>query len=270
MTKHITALAVSSLVAAAASAQVLLNETFDYNVALGGSLVGTAANDYANTSGGVGGWARNTTTGIFNMGANLGGTGGAGFLDAQIASRAILASAGTAGEVMTFSFIIEVDAVAAAANGQRIMFESAGSSSNFGYGINFDIGATGNVVSYNRIGTGTNTVSPVTFAVDTPTLVSGVFTRTGAYAGGLTISYFQGAGFSSLVGSQTSTGGSWAAPTFTATAPLSVVLRLNGTAGAYTVDNLSLTSSVVPEPSTYAAILGAVVLGFVAIRRRKA
>lgn len=40
--------------------------------------------------------------------------------------------------------------------------------------------------------------------------------------------------------------------------------------GTLNLDNVGLTASVVPEPSTYAAIAGALALGFVAYRRRRA
>lgn len=36
------------------------------------------------------------------------------------------------------------------------------------------------------------------------------------------------------------------------------------------VDNISLTASAIPEPSTYAALIGLAALGFVALRRRQA
>ena len=35
------------------------------------------------------------------------------------------------------------------------------------------------------------------------------------------------------------------------------------------IDNLSVSFATVPEPSTYAALLGGLVLGFVALRRRR-
>lgn len=37
----------------------------------------------------------------------------------------------------------------------------------------------------------------------------------------------------------------------------------------YSFDNLAVAASAIPEPSTYAAILGALALGFVAYRRRQ-
>jgi len=39
--------------------------------------------------------------------------------------------------------------------------------------------------------------------------------------------------------------------------------------GTYRIDNFQLTGSVVPEPSTYAAIAGALVLGLAVLRRRR-
>jgi hypothetical protein len=41
------------------------------------------------------------------------------------------------------------------------------------------------------------------------------------------------------------------------------------TAFRMTFDNMALTNAAIPEPSTYAAILGAMALGFVAYRRRQ-
>ncbi|MCF7688773.1 MAG: PEP-CTERM sorting domain-containing protein [Cephaloticoccus sp.] len=51
---------------------------------------------------------------------------------------------------------------------------------------------------------------------------------------------------------------------------LSSALLVGEFSGAATFDNVQFNGvSAVPEPSTYAAILGAMALGFVAIRRRR-
>lgn len=263
MKKLLTLLSLGALAASTASAVVLV-ETFDYGLVNGTTIVGTSAN---NTEGGVGGWMKNVSAGVAVSTTSLDGTGSAMFVDRDIAYRAHGALSESVGAVSTFSFLLNVPANTSTttnANGARIMFESAGSSSNYGYGVNFDQPAnSGNIVFYNRVGTSNNTSSPVSVAPGTDLLVQGTFTRTGQYAGSLTMSYYSGAGFTNLVGTQTTLAGSWATPSGNP-AP-TIVVRVGGVDGGYTIDNIT----IVPEPSTYAAILGLGALGFAMYRRRQ-
>ena len=254
----------------------LLDESFDYAVALGTSLVNEAvANDTAN---GIGGWASNTNNlvnpVIFRTATSLDGVGAAGFFDAHsVVYRGITpipTADKVAGLVTNFSFLINVAAntTGTKISGHRIMFESGGSSSNGGYGVNFDQETSGNITFYNRVGTTNNTAGGVVVAGGTTIKVEGTFTRTGATSGTLDLSYYDGAGFTNLLGSQTSNGSpAWTEPTGTPNP--SLVVRLGNSAGEFTIDNILMTAPV-PEPSAYAAILGLLALGWVGYRRRKA
>ena len=270
------ALLAATVAGSTVSAQfTLLDETFDYAAALGTSLVNEAvANDTAN---GIGGWASNTNNTInpviFRTTTSLDGVGAAGFFDAQsVVYRAmtpIPIADKVAGLVTNFSFLINVAAntTGTKISGHRIMFETGGSSSNSGYGVNFDQETSGNITFYNRVGTTNNTVGTIAVPGGTTIKVEGTFTRTGANSGTLDLSYFDGAGFTNLIGSQSSNGSpTWTEPTGTPNP--SFVVRLGNAAGEFTIDNVLLTAPV-PEPSTYAAILGLAALGWVACRRRR-
>ena len=174
-----------------------------------------------------------------------------------------------AGLVTNFSFLIKVAAntTGTKISGHRIMFETGGSSSNSGYGVNFDQETSGNITFYNRVGTTNNTVGTIAVPGDTTIKVVGTFTRTGANSGTLDLSYYDGVGFSNLIGSQSSNGSpTWAEPTGTPNP--SFVVRLGNAAGEFTIDNILLTAPV-PEPSAYAAVLALAALGFVLRRRRR-
>lgn len=268
MKPHITALTVSACLASAASAQVLLDETFNYSLTDGATMLSASINDPA---GGTGNWFKTSAAATFFFEeTSLDATGGAGRMSNVANSVALQFTAlpsQAAGAVTAFSFLLDAANTGFAYAGNRIMFESFGTSSNFGYGINFDVSATGAVTAYSRVGTFNNTSTPPTFTG--PALITGTFTRTGQFAGDLVLEVYQGAGFTSLVGSQTTTGGTWLGGTATGLTP-TAVLRLNDTTDAtYVVDALRFQTVPVPEPSTYAMLAGLGAIGLVALRRRK-
>ena len=266
MKKLLTSLALGVAFAASASAAVLLDESFDY-----ARLDGETLLDVANsTPSPYGGWYKTFATTFNYESTSLDGVGGAGFLDLGSAARTHVAPTRTVGEIMSFSFLLNVDNFVGttARNGSRILFEGAGTSSNFGYGINFDVAANDTVTSYARVGQVNNAVGAVTFTGTV--LVAGTFTRTAEYAGDLTVNYYNGVGFTSLIGSQSLLGGSWTLDTTTPT-PAMVVRNAQGDLNI-TIDNIDLSNSVaaVPEPSAFAALAGLGALGFAALRRRRA
>ena len=75
-----------------------------------------------------------------------------------------------------------------------------------------------------------------------------------------------------LAGGSTTECGNWVVPSLSQNS-VSDVFSLLDSVGGGTIDSkyltLSSTVTVVPEPSTYAVIFGAIALGFVAYRRRK-
>ena len=75
-----------------------------------------------------------------------------------------------------------------------------------------------------------------------------------------------------LAGGNTTECGNWVVPSLSQNS-VSDVFALLDSVGGGTIDSkyltLSSTVTVVPEPSTYAVIFGAIALGFVAYRRRK-
>jgi hypothetical protein len=78
-------------------------------------------------------------------------------------------------------------------------------------------------------------------------------------------------GLSSVITGSTMTAYSLDLSSLNLTGSLDLVATLSGANGVQlNFDNLQVQGSAIPEPSTYAAILGAVVLGFVLVRRRQA
>jgi hypothetical protein len=269
MKKLLPSLALGIIAASSASAAVLLDETFNYGLSDGATLL-DAAN---NTPSLNGGWYK-TFSSTFNYeSTSLDATGGAGFLDLGSAARVHTAVANqTAGEVTTFSFLLNI-VNAAGTNlrqGSRVIFEGAGTSSNYGYGINMDTTATGVTTSYARVGTGAGTSVSFSGTVK----VEGTFTRTGQFAGNLSVNYYNGVGFSTLIGTTVLNGGSWLNPALATPTPVSPTsaLVVRNTSGDLnmTIDNIIFSdSSPVPEPSSFAALAGLGALGFAASRRRR-
>lgn len=252
-------LLLGSASASSLSAQVFFNETFDYALSNGASIIGS------------GGW----TNGFGNPGLvfapSLDGIGGSAVAN----DGGPYTTATPTGGVNTF-FTFRVDA-SANLTGGRIVFESTTTDTASGYGLNFNYdSATDTLTAFARVGS-TNTAGPgVNISLASgPALVFGTFVHSSPTEGQTTL-YFNPTDTSSL--SQVIATAAATAQTISATwdtggGGSSVVLR-TATTRVFNVDNLVLAGSyselsAIPEASTFGALAGLGALGFAASRRRR-
>lgn len=289
----------SLAVAGSLSAQTLLNEDFSDNERATQNLPGSstwflltapsASTSSSNLTAAAGGLA-------FTQPATAVTTNIVTFFTASGSPRAIVD-----GETLTVSFTLTLSSLNASTSANTIRFglfnsgatptrvsaDSTGASANFtssafsndgGYQIGFNPGATATLVSVNeRNAASVDASNTALFSSNTATTTS---LATSSLAIGATaatpfnVSFSIGRSgtsysLSSTINGQTIafTDTSISATSFDQFA-LQYSTAAVGTSGTITLDDLNI--SVIPEPSTFAALAGLGGLGFAAIRRRRA
>ena len=196
---------------------------------------------------------------------DMDGTGGSLLFTGSTAFTLTTPNSGN--DAVEFSFWLRPIDGAGNLTGARIMFQSTATNSAGGLGINFDFDdATNKLTIYTRVGGSNYTQAGQTLTINSVDTTNGV-SLSGSYSYNLAT----GTGdFSITDGTNTGTitGGALLADVNEASGYRvgnNVVFRVNG-GGDYAIDGLTIA---VPEPSTYAAILGLGAFGFVMYRRRQ-
>lgn len=249
-----------------ANAEALLDESFDYPLPDGGDLV-----PERRELGPYGGWSYgwgNPKPLIFS-GQSLDTVGGAGsFVASNAAAYRPLTIKNLGMSSTTFSFLLDLrklyatELVEGSVQGSRVMFETTGPYSDEGYGVNFDYEYGINEVNFYLRTGGVNhpdSAFGIAYQPDLILQVNGSYRRNGAEAT-LTMTYMN-AVTGEVFGSQE------------ATAPLPEVMgdyMMVRSKGNIEIDRiiLEVQSAEIPEPATYAALLGLGILAWVAYRRR--
>lgn len=236
-------LALAGTAATAGAQTLLLDESFEYDLATGMPIISPAMNDTQNASGGKGGWASSVKNGMFRAVPSVDGRGMAGLVDDGTLYRPMKPTPKKeAGSITAFWFVLAAPS-GGSFNGNRIMFETDGSKSNAGYGINFDYnGESGSYTFYNRTGTVNNTKDAVSAPGNAPVYIKGMFTRTGKTTGSLKISYYRDPALKDLIGSQTTENADIASADGQFRPGDSMIIRIVESAGSFVIDALKVYS----------------------------
>jgi hypothetical protein len=237
MNKIVSTLALGATLASAASAQTTV-----YSQSFVGSLPSGFPGLYSAT--------------------NLDGAGGSAEIQSNTFTGFDIAGPVSINQIITagafqFSFYLDTNATANF-SGSRIKFFSTGTVSPDGFGINFNYTALSDTFTVWAQSTNGNQAA-TSIAVAAGSLISGSVTFPSATIGNVSVTADGGVTVTSVAGSAFVAGDIGDRGVFRS--------QLGST---FLIDGINITTSAIPEPSSFAALAGFAALGFVASRRRRA